>query len=348
MEEVQFIACEGLSIGYRDPSDGVVLVKSAISLKALKGEMVTLIGGNGVGKSTLLKTIAGFQPPLSGQLLIHQKAIYQYRPVELSRQMSFVSTENVKLSNLTVEELVGLGRYPYTNWFGMLEEEDHCIIKEAIRKVGLSGYENRMLNFISDGERQRAMIARALAQDTNIIVLDEPTAFLDIANKYEIMQILHQLVNQEGKCVILSSHDFHTALAMSDRIWLMLKGEVVEGIPEDIAAKGYFSALFPANQHLDFDEEVGDFRIRRSARATIRLTAEPQSRKWVVKALERLGFSVDASPNKEGDSGNKEAEIRVSQQIEGWKVTYRDAQLETVSLETLCRELKHLATEPKS
>jgi len=372
MAEDIFIACKDVSIGYRDRTAPAVEVKANIHLRALKGEMVALIGGNGVGKSTLLKTLAGFQPPLSGQLLIHNRPATEFTAAELAREMSFVSTEVVRAARLTVRELVGLGRYPYTDWFGQLTEKDREIIGKAIHDVGLSGYEERLVSRISDGERQRAMIARALAQDTQILVLDEPTAFLDISNKYEIVSILHRLVNQQGKCIIFSTHDLHTALSMADRIWLMLEGEVVEGIPEEIAAQGYFDALFPKNQHLKFDLEKGDFSLNREPIGTVALSANGSDWAMVARVMERLGFAtkrvkpvqvphpineilkpISPSENKtllggSSGKGNPLGEIYVTQIKNGWLISYPGFSLEAESLEALCRILKQLMLLPGS
>ena len=372
MAEEVYMVCQGMSIGYQDRTTPSVVVKNSLTLRALKGEMVALLGGNGIGKSTLLRTLAGFQPPLSGELLIHNKPLAKYRAEELAREMSFVSTESVKVAHLTVREMVGLGRYPYTDWFGKLTDKDQEIIAKAIRDVGLSGYEDRQVSRISDGERQRAMIARALAQNTRIMVLDEPTAFLDISNKYEIVRILHQLVNEQGKCIIFSTHDLHTALSMADRIWLMLEEEVVDGIPEVVAGKGYFDSLFPGNPQLKFDVDKGDFRFRKKLIGTVRLLADTSMRKMATRALERLGFEIvglapDDNPATEMGS-NKPASIsvgsvlshttpadgypwvkmEVTQMATGWKITLPGFSTKVESLEELCREVKRLTLQPES
>jgi iron complex transport system ATP-binding protein len=343
-EEI-FVECRSVSIGYHDRSQASFVVKNDLSLRAFGGEIVALIGQNGIGKSTLLKTIAGFQPSLSGELLIHSRPATSYRSDELAREMSFVSTEIVRVANLTVRELVGLGRYPYSNWFGQLDEEDHRIVEEAIRQVGLSGYGEKPINRISDGERQRAMIARALAQDTKIIVLDEPTAFLDISNKYEIVHILHLLANEQGKCIIFSTHDLTTALSMADRIWLMLNDKVVDGIPEEIASEGYFESLFASNPHLFFDAEKGDFRVRKESRGIVVLNATGKEQFYATKALERLGFEV---VNSSGPS-----DIRIRQRTlatsitvfyteDGWIINHGGHATRTGSLELLCREIRKI------
>ncbi|MCK9410862.1 MAG: ABC transporter ATP-binding protein [Prolixibacteraceae bacterium] len=348
MEADFYIQCKGVSIGYKEQSTASIAVKKDISLHANCGEMVALIGGNGIGKSTLLKTIAGFMPPLSGELLLRKRPLSEFPAAELAREMSFVSTENIRVANLTVRELVGLGRFPYTNWFGRLTNNDQVNIDRAIVQTGLSGYENRPINRISDGERQRAMIARALAQDTRIMVLDEPTAFLDISNKYEIVRILHQLVYEQGKCIIFSTHDLNTSLTLADRIWLMLEDRVVEGIPEEMASAGYFEALFRNNQHLRFDPERDDFRIIREKHGVVNLTASGQEQIMAKKALERLGFEVIPAPSVPPSlrpSVSPSSSIAVIQQPKGWNITFQGTTQYVTTLEELCRSIKDISIQ---
>jgi iron complex transport system ATP-binding protein len=364
MQEDFFIACKGLSIGYRERSSASIVVKSDISVHALGGEMVALIGGNGIGKSTLLKTIAGFQSALAGELLVRGRPVSDFAAVELALEMSFVSTEIVRVANLTVREMVGLGRFPYTNWFGQLTDNDQIIIEKAIHQVGLSGYEDRLINRISDGERQRTMIARALAQETKIMVLDEPTAYLDIANKYEIVRILHQLARDEGKCIIFSTHDLNTALTMSDRIWLMLEDKVVQGIPEEVTYGGYLDVLFPNNQQLHFDTEKGDFRIKRESKGEVQLSAAGSELILAQKALERLGFEVvspspsllvSQSPSLPVPPSTtlrdrcipQSPSPLVSQSAKGWNIAYKDTSMDIETLEQLCRAMKALKLRPE-
>jgi len=366
MREDVFIACSDLSIGYPERSTVATVVKSGLTLRALKGEMVALIGGNGVGKSTLLKTIAGFQPPLSGEILIHHRPSSSYSSAELAKELSFVSTEMVRVPNLSVSELVGLGRFPYTNWLGQLNEIDKEFITNAICQVGLSGYEKRKVGKISDGERQRAMVARALAQDTPILVLDEPTAFLDISNKYEIVGILHKLAVEQGKCILFSTHDLNTALSIADRIWLMLDDRVVEGIPEELVSNGSLEALFPNNQHLYFDKEKGDFRIRKEKKGKVYLNASGKELIKATKALDRIGFEVitkEAVPNASLSVGPMASqtmshpavtsdfqlkEIYTVQHEKRWILSYSGIMIEIDSLEALCRELKGIMHQRES
>ncbi|MFW6289452.1 MAG: ABC transporter ATP-binding protein, partial [Mariniphaga sp.] len=211
------IELKQLTVGYQQSGEAPFEVLKDVNLSAAPGEMVALIGSNGIGKSTLLRTLAGFQPWFGGDVQIKGRSLKTLHSRETARIMSFVSTEIVRVPNLTVFDLVAYGRFPYTNWIGMLTDEDRWVISDAIQKVGLQGFERRFVMQISDGERQRAMIARALAQDTPVIVLDEPTAYLDVSNKYEIFHLLQSLAFERKKTIVLSTHDLNIALREVDK-----------------------------------------------------------------------------------------------------------------------------------
>lgn len=181
------------------------------------------MGPNGAGKSTLLRTLAGFQAPLSGEIIINGKSLNRIPGKEVSSILSVVLTERPSIENLSVEQLVGLGRSPYTGFFGRMSKEDHRIVSEAIALAGIDDLRHRNAATLSDGERQKVMIAKALAQQTEIIILDEPTAFLDYPSKVETMLLLQRLCQEEGKSVFMSTHDLEIALQVSDKIWLMSK-----------------------------------------------------------------------------------------------------------------------------
>jgi iron complex transport system ATP-binding protein len=335
--EEKIIALSNASIGYSAKAHDDNVVKSGISVYALKGELVSVIGGNGVGKSTLLRTIAGFQPSMGGEVLIRGRQVNTYLEKELALIMSYVSTEIIRVPNLSVFDLVSLGRYPHTNWFGKLSDEDRDIVEEAIKSVGLLGYENRMVNYISDGERQKAMIARTLAQNTDVIVLDEPTAFLDLANKYEIVHILHELSSGKGKTVLFSTHDLTTAIAESDRMWVMLNDSVKQGSPEDLILGGDFASLFHS-EHLFFDQQKGDFRIRKLSKRKAVVTGEGIAVDWTRKALERNGFEI-----VESVTGNENfAFVSIDVTYPEWIVIYREQSSKYSSLLSLCRYLNAL------
>lgn len=188
------------------------------------GKLASLIGANGVGKSTLLKTLTGFLPKLEGSLLLDGKDISEFSQRALARQISIVLTQKPEVQNLTVEEIVGLGRSPYTGFFGKLHANDQQIVDESITAVGIEKLKNRMIQTLSDGERQKVMIAKALAQQTPVIFLDEPTAFLDFSSKVETFQLLQRMAHEMGKLVLLSTHDLELAVRFSDTL-LQVNGD---------------------------------------------------------------------------------------------------------------------------
>lgn len=205
------IRIDSLSIGYRGKSS-VKVVAANYNATINSGELTCLLGANGVGKSTLLRTLSAFQPKISGHIFIQGKDISDYTDSDLSTVISVVLTEKCDVRNMTVTELVGLGRSPYTNFWGTLTKDDRRIVEHSIELVRAGELKDRMVHTLSDGERQKVMIAKALAQETPVIFLDEPTAFLDFPSKVEIMQLLHRLSRETGKTIFLSTHDLELAL----------------------------------------------------------------------------------------------------------------------------------------
>ena len=214
------ITLSHLSVGYKIGH----AVVSDINLTLQSGKLASLIGANGVGKSTLLKTLTGFLPKLEGSLLLDGKDISEFSQRALARQISIVLTQKPEVQNLTVEEIVGLGRSPYTGFFGKLHANDQQIVDESITAVGIEKLKNRMIQTLSDGERQKVMIAKALAQQTPVIFLDEPTAFLDFSSKVETFQLLQRMAHEMGKLVLLSTHDLELAVRFSDTL-LQVNGD---------------------------------------------------------------------------------------------------------------------------
>ncbi len=214
------ITLSHLSVGYKVGH----AVVSDINLTLQSGKLASLIGANGVGKSTLLKTLTGFLPKLEGSLLLDGKDISEFSQRALARQISIVLTQKPDVQNLTVEEIVGLGRSPYTGFFGKLHANDQQIVDESIIAVGIEKLKNRMIHTLSDGERQKVMIAKALAQQTPVIFLDEPTAFLDFSSKVETFQLLQCMAHEMGKLVLLSTHDLELAVRFSDTL-LQVNGD---------------------------------------------------------------------------------------------------------------------------
>jgi iron complex transport system ATP-binding protein len=286
------ITVSDLSVGYKK-GKRFVAIKEGINVSAHSGELIALIGSNGIGKSTLLRTLTGFQKALGGEILLNDRKLSSFPIKELARVLSFVSTEAIRVQNLRVWELLSMGRYPYTNLIGTLTEVDNKIIKRAIQQVGLTGYEDRMIDQISDGERQRAMIARTLVQDTPLIILDEPTAFLDIRNRYEIIHLLHNFVKNENKTVLFSTHDLNISTSEVDKIWLMLDDKVVEGAPEDLILAGNFDQMFHSDK-VYFNSESGDFMLRKNSLGTFTLKgADGKTFTWTGRALQRIGLVSD-------------------------------------------------------
>jgi iron complex transport system ATP-binding protein len=257
------ISTHQLSIGYTSRS-GVRVVHPELDLQLFRGEVTALLGRNGAGKSTLLKTLCGLLPPLRGEVFIEGKPLGGYRPEQFSTYVGVVLTDRTMAGGISVYDLVALGRYPHTGFFGTLREEDHAVIRHALETVGIADKAQRYVSELSDGERQKAFIAKVLAQECPIILLDEPTAFLDVTSRLETMVTLRWLAHIEKKAILLSTHDLDAALQMADRLWLqpscpVQAGDtVVEpmicGTPKSLIANGALSRFF-SNDKVVFDSE---------------------------------------------------------------------------------------------
>lgn len=280
-----------VSIGYSNKK-GIISIAEHLNLHIFKGEMVCLLGPNGCGKSTLIRTLAGMQNPLQGSICIEGKEIHSLELDELAKMMSVVLTDKIDIINMSVYELVSLGRFPHTNWFGKIQEIDNEIILDSISKVGLDGFADRTIQTLSDGEKQRAMIAKALAQDTPFIMLDEPTAHLDLPNRIEIMKLLKELARTTYKSILLSTHELDLALQVADRIWLMQRNKpMVCGTPEDLVLNGSFEQAFK-KQSFDFDITNGLFKINYNYTHKISISGDKTISFWTVRALHRHGFEI--------------------------------------------------------
>lgn len=283
------IRVENLMTGYSDKNKKIS-VTNGINSSLYSGELTCLLGPNGAGKSTLLKTLSGFLPPLAGNVFIEGKNLEEYRDAELAKVIGVVLTEKISLNNMSVYELVGLGRSPYTGFWGRLDAHDKEIIEESISLVKIDELRDRMVQTLSDGERQKVMIAKALAQETPIIFLDEPTAFLDYPSKVEIMQLLQNLSRVKQKTVFLSTHDLELALQIADKIWLIDKKLGVNiGTPEDLSAQGYLGKYFE-REGIIFDIDSGLFKINHKLNRDIRIEGLNERLNLLKKALSRNGI----------------------------------------------------------
>ncbi len=245
-----------LSIGY-----GNTTIVANINATLHEGELCSLVGANGAGKSTLLRTMAAFQPALRGTMTLGDLDISTCSPLSLSKHIGVVLTERIDGIGITVRDIVEMGRSPYTNYWGHLTAEDKRIVDEAMGMVGIEGLAGRQASTLSDGERQKTMIAKALAQETPIILLDEPTAFLDFPSKVETMLLLRCLCKEMGKSVLLSTHDLDLALQVSDRLWLFTGDMLVVNTPETLGQSGALDATF-RSEHVEFDLSTMRFRIK--------------------------------------------------------------------------------------
>jgi iron complex transport system ATP-binding protein len=291
--------------------------------------LIVLLGRNGIGKSTLLRTLAGLQPPVSGELKLMGKDMSQYSQKERSSLISFVSTEKPYVANMTVFNLVSLGRYSRTNWLGSLNDGDKQVVRNAMKIAGVVHLENENVNEISDGELQRVMIARTLAQDTPIIILDEPVAFLDLPNKFEILLLLRNLAWNEKKTIILSAHDLDIAIRLADVLWIMTKDNLEQGAPEDFALKRGFDVIFK-DTGISFDYNTGivDAGINFSKQISL-VCDEVNVAFWLTKALNRMGFSV-----------SKNAEISIEVNDGKFICSHNNVSKEFYSIYELLIELK--------
>ena len=286
------IRLRDLSIGYPDKHN-TKRVAEHLNASIHSGELTCLLGTNGVGKSTLLRTLSAFQPPLGGTIDLLDRPLSTYDDRQLATVIGVVLTEKSDIRNMTVEELVGLGRSPYTGFWGTLKESDRRIVHEAIARVRIEPLTQRMVHTLSDGERQKVMIANALAQETPIIFLDEPTAFLDFPSKVEVMQLLHNLTHTLQKTVFMSTHDLELALQIADKIWLMDRTNgIAIGTPEDLSLEGKLSSFF-SRKGITYDTETGFFRIDTDYRREIHLQGHGSRYAMVRKALQRNGIRAD-------------------------------------------------------
>jgi iron complex transport system ATP-binding protein len=254
------LAATDLTIGYTSKR-GVHTLASNLNLSLASGRLISLVGANGIGKSTLLRTLTGIQKPLEGTVHLGNKNVSQYEALELAQNLSLVLTEKLPPSNLTVFELIALGRQPYTNWLGRLSEEDHTKINQAIALTQISHLIDLKHYEISDGQLQIVLIARALAQDTPLIILDEPTTHLDLHHKVSVFKLLKKLSQETGKCILFSTHDIELAIQLSDEMIVMTEEQVMQDQPCNLISHGVFDTLFK-DASITFDPTKGTFIIK--------------------------------------------------------------------------------------
>ena len=336
------LSCAGLSIGYRQNAKLTTVVAKNLDLDLFHGEVVCLVGPNGAGKSTLLRTLTGLQHPIEGVVYVDGKDLKTLDIKARARRIGVVLTERINVGILPAFDLVSLGRHPHTDWTGRLTDEDISVVEWALEAVGASELSNRNVNELSDGELQKIMIARALAQEPTIIVLDEPTAFLDLPRRVEVMGLLKRLARSTDRAVLLSTHDLDLAIRASDRMWLMdSAGTVQSGAPEDLILQGGLEQVF-ASEGVAFDDEHGSFHLVSDTRGYVGLEGVGPAATWTRRALRRAGFEI-------GTSSLASCMVTVHHDDDGttWRVAVDDKIDQCVSIFELIQiiETKHVISE---
>jgi len=321
------LTTQSLSIGY-----GARVIAARLNLELRAGELACLVGPNGAGKSTLMRTLAGMQAPLAGQVQIEGEDVHRLPAIELAKRLAIVLTERVEVGNLSAYALAALGRHPYTDWRGVLTAHDEAVVRAALMQVGAAPLAARPVNELSDGERQRVMIARALAQEPQVLLLDEPTAFLDLPRRVEVLHLLSTLARERRCAILLSTHDLDLALRVADSLWLMApNGALTVGLPEVLALNGALAATF-RSEGVEFDNLTGAFKMVRHACGPIALWGEGPRAQWTARALERIGYEV-----RWADAA---LPLRVEVHAEVWRVNGAQPPREYRSLEELVEQVR--------
>ena len=289
------LATRGLAIGYRRARASNICLAQGLNLRLERGMLVGLLGPNGIGKSTLLRTLAGMHAPLAGTVDVENEDVRKLRPSQLAKRLSLVLTDAPPMGLMTGYELVALGRLPHSDWLGKLSANDRQMIDWALDAVSATELAPKRVAEVSDGQRQKLMIARALAQDTKLMLLDEPTAYLDLPRRVETMHLLRQLAHDGGLAILASTHDLDLALRNCDALWLMRDGAIAAGIPEDLVLEGKLGETFRTDG-IAFDESSGTFLRARMAGPGISVAGSGAPAIWMRRALERSGYrSVTSS-----------------------------------------------------
>lgn len=325
-----------LEIGYALSRRPPHVVARDINVVLRAGELVCLVGPNGAGKSTLLRTLAGMQPALQGQVLLCGDDVRRLSAKDIAQRLSMVLTDRADVGSLTAYDVVSLGRNPYTNWLGRLALQDQAATQWAMTSIGISQLANRRFNELSDGERQKVMIARALAQEPRVIILDEPTAFLDLPHRIEILCLLRELARAEPeRAILLSIHDLDLALRMADVLWLLpAGGQLQVGAPEDLVLCGAFDEAFSGSV-VTFDPHTGAFKPRVTEGPPVTVVGHGLHAVWTERALEREGFCVHTNAPLRVEVLDKHGQAR-------WRVLAGNQAREHYALYDVLKDLRQV------
>jgi len=272
------LTSQNLAIGYYRQRNSKT-VAEGIKINLHRGKLTCLMGANGIGKSTLIKTLSGVLHPISGGVYLGATNINSIGQLEIAQSISVVLTEKPSSGFMTVRDLINLGRFPYTNWQNNFNERDSQVVEAAINNIGLAELSDHPISELSDGNLQKAIIGRALAQDTDIIILDEPTIHLDVNNKTIIIKLLKKLCHENGKTILLSTHDLDLTMRFADRLWLFSEGKISEGLPEDLSLNGSLNQVFP--------EAKSSSGQTKSAGENLDIEGDPKIVKLVRQAIDK-------------------------------------------------------------
>lgn len=290
------LSCENLAIGYSQ-NGRTDTILSDLNLSLSKGQLTALMGVNGSGKSTLIRTLCHLQNAVSGSININGEPMSS---INVAKYIAVVLTSPVYAPNFTVFDMVSTGRIPHTNWLGRMSTNDIDIVNKSIAAVEIQALADRLVSQLSDGERQKMMIAKALAQESPIIVLDEPTAHLDMVNRVEVSKLLRKLAHYENKTILLATHELDLAIQTADRVWLLDDDKIHIGAPEDLIINEYLQNTF-AKMSIDFDHISGSFRVKPQNIIPIRFIKSNNSiiELWTERLLNKFGFYISENDNTE-------------------------------------------------
>lgn len=323
------LTTSGLTVGYGGPSGNNALFRE-LNVNLYPGELVCFMGPNGSGKSTLIRTLAGLQKPLGGR--IERSSETTGTPLPLS--ISVVLTDRITAANLSVRELITYGRYPHLSWRLQLTRQDTLIIDQAIANLNLESLADKKIYEISDGQMQMAMIARALAQDTQVMLLDEPTAHLDLNNRIEIMTLLRKVAHESEKAILVATHELDLALQTTDQIWLSgLQYEIITGVPEDLVLNGSFDNIF---RFKGFDLKTGKMQHKPFRNIVVTLVGEGPVYLWTRNALERNGYQITPEPSTVAVSAHNQT---------SWTVMADDREFQAETINELLKVLQTIADD---
>ncbi len=322
---------KNLHIGYKE-KNGVVMLFEGLNHRIEPGELVCFMGPNGIGKSTLIRSIAGLQPIIKGDAFLNTLQLSKAEPEEVAANISLVLTEKVNTLNVKVEEMIGFGRYPYLGWQLKFSTSDLEIIEAAIAQTNIRHLRGKKMYELSDGQAQMVMITRALVQDGQLILLDEPTAHLDLNNRVEIMNLLKDLARTSGKAILVATHELDLALQTADTIWLAgLDKDIKAGVPEDLVLDGSIDSVF---QFKGFDLKTGKVFHKTDRKISISVQGDGHALLWTRNAMERNGYELS-------ENGEKKIIISHVENRLQWNIESKDQQLTFYKISELLQGLNN-------